>query len=87
MTLAAFTIVGLYGGAVQAGVGLIMLALLTRAGYDLIEANNVKVVANLVLTAVALPVFIWQGNVALAAGARARRRVHRPAATSAPTLP
>jgi hypothetical protein len=35
-----------------------MLAALTRAGYDLVTANNVKVVANLALTSVALPVFI-----------------------------
>jgi uncharacterized membrane protein YfcA len=62
-TLAAFTLVGLYGGAVQAGVGLVMLALLTRAGFGLVEANNIKVVANLVITAVALPVFIWSGDV------------------------
>ncbi|MEO6571315.1 MAG: sulfite exporter TauE/SafE family protein [Ilumatobacteraceae bacterium] len=63
LTSAVFFAVGLYGGAVQAGVGLIMLAALTRAGYDLVTANNIKVVANLTLTAVALPVFIVQGNV------------------------
>ncbi len=63
LTVIVFGGVGLYGGAVQAGVGLIMLAALTRAGYDLVTANNVKVVANLVLTVVALPVFILQGNV------------------------
>jgi uncharacterized membrane protein YfcA len=62
-TAAVFFAVGLYGGAVQAGVGLVMLAALTRAGYDLVTANNVKVVANLTLTAVALPVFIAQGKV------------------------
>lgn len=62
-TAAVFLAVGLYGGAVQAGVGLVMLAALTRAGYDLVTANNVKVVANLTLTAVALPVFIIQGDV------------------------
>ncbi len=63
VTVAVFLGVGLYGGAVQAGVGLIMLAALTRAGFDLVTANNVKVVANLTLTAVALPVFIIQGKV------------------------
>jgi len=63
VTVAVFLAVGLYGGAVQAGVGLIMLAALTRAGFDLVTANNIKVVANLTLTAVALPVFIIQGNV------------------------
>jgi uncharacterized membrane protein YfcA len=62
-TASVFFAVGLYGGAIQAGVGLVMLAALTRAGYDLITANNVKVVANLTLTAVALPVFIIQGKV------------------------
>jgi len=64
LTASMFLVVGLYGGAVQAGVGLVMLAALTRAGYDLVTANNVKVVANLVLTAVALPVFIVQGQIA-----------------------
>ncbi len=55
--------VGIYGGAVQAGVGLIMLAALTRAGFDLILANNIKVVVNVVLTATVLPIFFWQGKV------------------------
>jgi len=63
LTATVFLGVGLYGGAVQAGVGLVMLAALTRAGYDLVTANNVKVVANLALTSVALPVFIVQGKV------------------------
>lgn len=62
-TALVFLGVGLYGGAVQAGVGLVMLAALTRAGYDLVTANNIKVVANLTLTSVALPVFIVQGTV------------------------
>jgi uncharacterized membrane protein YfcA len=63
VTAVVFFLVGLYGGAVQAGIGLVMLAALTRAGYDLITANNVKVVANLTLTAVVLPIFIAQGKV------------------------
>jgi uncharacterized membrane protein YfcA len=63
LTVGVFLAVGLYGGAVQAGVGLVMLAALTRAGYDLVTANNVKVVANLTLTSVVLPIFIAQGKV------------------------
>ena len=55
--------VGVYGGAIQAGVGLVMLAALTRSGYDLVTANNIKVVAILTLTMAALPVFIIQGRV------------------------
>ena len=62
-TVTVFFAIGLYGGAVQAGVGLVLLGALTRAGYDLVTANNVKVVANLTLTSVVLPVFIAQGKV------------------------
>ncbi len=55
--------VGIYGGAVQAGVGLVMLAALSRAGFDLVTANSIKVLVNLAVTVVALPVFIAQGQV------------------------
>lgn len=63
VTASVFFAIGVYGGAVQAGVGLILLAALSRAGFDLVTANNIKVVANLALSAVALAVFIQQGNV------------------------
>ena len=58
-----FTVIGLYGGAVQAGIGLVLLAALTRAGYELVLANNIKVVVNLSITVVALPFFIARGEV------------------------
>lgn len=63
VTIAVFLCIGLYGGAFQAGVGLVLLAALTRAGFDLVTANSVKVLINLVVTCFALPVFIAQGNV------------------------
>ena len=63
VTALVFTGIGLYGGAFQAGVGLVLLVALTRAGYDLVAANNVKVLVNLVVVVCALPVFIVQGNV------------------------
>lgn len=63
VTMAVFFCIGLYGGAFQAGVGLVMLAALTRAGFDLVTANSVKVLINLIVTVIALPVFILQGNV------------------------
>ena len=47
----------------QAGIGLVLLAALTRAGFDLVTANAVKVVVILVVTVVALPVFIVEGKV------------------------
>lgn len=63
VTVAAFLGIGMYGGAFQAGVGLVMLAALTRAGYDLVTANSVKVMINLVVTCIALPVFVFQRQV------------------------
>jgi uncharacterized membrane protein YfcA len=63
VTFAVFLAIGLYGGAFQAGVGLVLLAALTRAGYDLVTANNVKVFVNLIVTVFALPVFILRGDV------------------------
>jgi uncharacterized membrane protein YfcA len=62
-TIIVFLGIGIYGGAVQAGVGLVLLAALTRAGFDLVTANNIKVLVNVVVTAVALPVFIVNGQV------------------------
>ncbi len=62
-TIVVFTVIGLYGGAVQAGIGLVLLAALTRAGYELVLANNIKVVVNLSITVVALPFFIARGEV------------------------
>ncbi len=63
-TLVVFLLIGMYGGAIQAGVGLVLLAALTRAGFDLVTANNIKVIVTFVVTAVALPVFIINGQVA-----------------------
>ena len=50
----AFLAIGLYGGAIQAGVGLLMVSALTHDGYDLIRANSIKVSVNVVLTAFAI---------------------------------
>jgi uncharacterized protein len=63
VTVAVFGAVGIYGGAFQAGVGLVLLAALVRAGYDLVTANSIKVLVNTVVTTVALPVFIGRGDV------------------------
>jgi len=56
--------VGLYGGAVQAGVGLLLLFTLNRAGFDLARANAIKIVIVTALTAVAVPVFVVEQQVA-----------------------
>lgn len=63
VTTIVFFLIGIYGGAVQAGVGLVLLAALTRAGYDLVKANSIKVIITFTVTCIALPVFIVQGKI------------------------
>ena len=63
VTTVVFLCIGMYGGAFQAGVGLVLLAALTRAGFDLVTANGVKVLINFVVTCFAFPVFIVRGDV------------------------
>lgn len=63
ITAVVFLAVGFYGGAIQAGVGLIFLLVLARAGFDLVTANAMKTILILAITMVALPVFIYNGQV------------------------
>ena len=58
-----FFLAGVYGGFVQAGVGFLILAVTTAAGYDLVRGNAVKVLSIMGLTALALLVFASQGRV------------------------
>ena len=55
--------IGLYGGAIQAGVGLFLIAALARSGLDLVRANAIKVVIIGALTIVAVPVFVLHDQV------------------------
>lgn len=62
--------IGLYGGAIQAGIGIpLLLALVAAGGLDLVRANSVKVVLIAALTAVALAQFIWADKVRWVDGA------------------
>lgn len=63
MNAAIFFAIGFYGGSIQAGVGIFVIAALARSGLDLVRANAVKVILVGALTLVALPVFILQGQV------------------------
>ncbi len=63
LTIGVFFLAGIYAGAIQAGVGLILLLILNRAGHDLVTGNAIK---NFVVTGVSLiavPVFVLQGQV------------------------
>lgn len=65
-TIIVFFLVGAYGGAFQAGIGLLLIVALSRTGIDLVTANSVKVLINMAVSLIALPVFISQGFFALA---------------------
>jgi len=53
---------------VQAGVGFLLLAVTTLAGYDLVRGNALKVFCVLLFTPLSLAIFAWHGQVAWIAG-------------------
>jgi len=65
---AGFFAVGIYGGFVQAGIGFVLLAMATLAGYDLVRGNALKVFCVLAFTPISLGLFFWNGQVALLPG-------------------
>ncbi|HEY8521743.1 MAG TPA: sulfite exporter TauE/SafE family protein, partial [Gammaproteobacteria bacterium] len=55
-----FFAIGVYGGFIQAGVGIFLIAgLVLGAGFELVRANAVKNLIVLVFTAAALVVFVF----------------------------
>lgn len=64
LQMAIFFAIGIYGGFLQAGVGIFLLAgLVLSAGYDLVRANAIKSLIVAVFTVAALVVFIRNGQV------------------------
>ncbi len=62
-------LIGIYGGFIQAGVGIFLLAALVLGiGYDLVRANAVKVTINLAFTISSLVVFAGNSQVAWGLG-------------------
>lgn len=62
---ALFFAIGLYGGAFQAGVGILLLYGLASSGSDLVRSNAVKVVLNFCFSLLVLPIFVSAQQVAL----------------------
>ena len=55
---------GAYGGFLQAGVGLVLLAVLAGLlRQDLVRANGLKVAVVLIYSVVAVGIFVWRGKV------------------------
>ena len=58
--LILFFAIGMYGGFIQAGVGVFLVtALVLGVGYTIVHANAVKLIFVLALNVVALATFIW----------------------------
>lgn len=64
LQMTAFFAIGLYSGALQVGVGLVIVAALHASGFDLVRANSMKVVLIIGMMLLSLPVYLWQGLVA-----------------------
>ncbi|MFW5875137.1 MAG: sulfite exporter TauE/SafE family protein [Myxococcota bacterium] len=61
-TVLAFVAIGFYAGFLQAGVGILLLLYMSLVQrMHLVFANGIKVVVILLLAAVALVTFAWQG--------------------------
>ncbi|HZF28614.1 MAG TPA: sulfite exporter TauE/SafE family protein [Gammaproteobacteria bacterium] len=70
-----FFVLGVYGGFIQAGVGIFLIAgLVLAAGFNVLRANALKNLINLLTTAAALVVFVindqvdWRVGLLLAVG-------------------
>jgi len=59
-----FFFIGMYGGFIQAGVGIFILAGLSLLdNMDLLRANAVKVLITMIFTIAVIPVFLLHGQV------------------------
>ncbi len=64
VSMLAFGLLGVYGGFIQAGIGVMLLgALVLIEGQDLVSANAAKVTIVLLYTLVALAIFAGTANV------------------------
>jgi hypothetical protein len=69
LEIPVFFAIGVYGGFIQIGVGIFLMAgLVLCSGYDLVAANALKNVITLAFTAAALVVFVVNGQVLWALG-------------------
>lgn len=59
-----FFFIGIYGGFVQAGIGFLVIAVLSLVNnLSLVKSNYVKVFAAIIYTAVSVAVFAYEGKI------------------------
>jgi uncharacterized protein len=62
--VSCFFFIGIYGGFVQAGIGFLVIAVLSLVNnLSLVKSNYVKVFAAIVYTAVSVAVFAYEGKI------------------------
>lgn len=64
LSILAFFFIGIYGGFIQAGVGIFILLALTSINYmSLVSSNAVKVLVVLIYTIGALVIFVYNNQI------------------------
>ncbi len=64
LLLGTFFLIGVYGGFIQAGVGVFMLiALVVMGKYTINHSNTIKLIVTLALTVPALVIFAYNGEI------------------------
>jgi hypothetical protein len=64
LSIIIFFFVGVYGGFIQAGVGIIMLFVLSSVNnISLVKSNAIKVIVALIFTVSAVAVFAYNGKI------------------------
>ena len=63
-----FFIIGIYGGFIQAGVGFFIITASVWGGFNMVEANSIKVFVITIYTAIILPLFIINHQANIFAG-------------------
>ncbi len=64
-----FFLLGIYGGFIQAGIGFLVIAMLTHVNhFDLVRINYIKVFAAILYTGVAVIVFAFEDKIVWTTG-------------------
>ena len=64
ITIPIYLLIGLYGGFIQMGAGIFILAALVLVSrYSMMEANAVKTVVIFIYTLVVMMIFAWKGMI------------------------
>jgi uncharacterized membrane protein YfcA len=62
--ISSFFLLGIYGGFIQAGIGFLVIAVLTQTHhFSLVKTNYIKVFAAIIYTGISVVIFAWEGKI------------------------